>query len=99
MRTVNISLTDYQTKEIDQAVGKLGFANRSEFFRTLLRVFLKRPEVIYTEEEWLMRSPDTKSAQKVFDSFKTSGKYSRAFLNDLVQGLKDSDYFTDDLPK
>jgi len=39
MKTVNISLTEQQTQMVDQAVNELGFANRSEFFRTLLRVF------------------------------------------------------------
>ncbi len=97
MKTVNISLTEQQTKDVDNIVNQLGFANRSEFFRTLIRIFLKKPAVI-TEEDYLMQSPDTRSAKKVLNSFKKTGKYSKDFLTDLADGLVDSDYFTDDLP-
>ena len=97
MKTVNISLTEDQTNMVDQAVINLGFANRSEFFRTLLRVFLKKPEVLSIEEDFIMKSPDTKSAKKVLESFKATGKYSKAFLKDFEAGLKRSHYFNNDL--
>lgn len=96
MRTVNISLTAEQTNAIDQAIDKFGFANRSELFRALIRTFLRRPEVI-TEEDFPLKGPDTKSAKIVLNSFKATGKYSKAFLKDLEKGLKNSDYFMNDL--
>lgn len=43
------------------------------------------------------KSPDIKSAKKVLESFKETGRYSQAFLNDLEEGLRDSDYFLNDL--
>lgn len=95
MKTVNISLTENQTKAIDQAIDQFGFANRSEFFRTLLRVFLNKPDVL--EEDWPMRSPSTKSARQVLEGFKNTGKYSKAFLKSLEAGLKRSSYFNNDL--
>ena len=98
MKTVNISLTEDQTKMVDQAVINLGFANRSEFFRTLLRVFSRKPEVIEETNDFPMKGPDTKSAKKVMESFKATGKYSSGFLHDLEEGLIDSDYFINDLP-
>lgn len=99
MKTVNISLTEDQTKMVDQAVISLGFANRSEFFRTLLRVFNRKPEVLANEADFLMKSPSTKSAKKVIEGFEATGKYSREFLKDLEDGLKNSDYFVDDLSR
>lgn len=97
MKTVNISLTEDQTKMVDQAVVNLGFANRSEFFRTLLRVFTKKPQVLEEATDFPMRSPITKSSKKVLGGFKATGKYSKEFLKDLEEGLKDSDYFINDL--
>lgn len=97
MKTVNISLTEQQDKIVDEAVQSLGFANRSEFFRSLLRVFLKKPELISEADDFSMRGPDTKSAKVVLDSFKATGKYSKVFLKDLEKGLKNSSYFINDL--
>lgn len=37
MATVNISLTDNQAKFVDSLVSTYGFANRSEFFRSMIR--------------------------------------------------------------
>lgn len=97
MKTVNISLTVQQTQAIDEAVNKLGFANRSEFFRTLLRVFINKPEVL--EEDWPMRSPSTRSTREVLEGFRNTGRYSKPFLKSLEAGLKRSNYFTNDLDK
>lgn len=97
MKTVNISLTLEQAKAIDQATNHLGFANRSELFRALIRTFLRKPEVIISAD-FPMESPSTKSAQEVLTGFKKTGKYSTAFLKDLEGGLRDSDYFINDLP-
>src|SRR3989338_6376644 len=98
MKTVNISLTEDQTKMVDQAVVNLGFANRSEFFRSLLRVFNKKPEVLSDASDFPMKSPDTKSAKKVMASFEATGKYTKGVLKDLEEGLKSSDFFVNDLP-
>lgn len=99
MKTVNISLTEDQTKMVDQAVVNLGFANRSEFFRTLLRVFNKKPEVLEETSNFLIKGPDTKSAKEIVESFRATSKYSEEFLKDLEEGLTDSNYFINDLSK
>lgn len=39
-------------------------------------------------------SPDTKSAAGVLKSFKKTRKYSKEFLKDLEEGLRESTYFT-----
>lgn len=95
MKTVNISLTENQTQAIDQAVNQFGFANRSEFFRALIRTFLNKPDLI-SVPDWPMKSPKTKSAKEVLEGFQNTGKYSPEFLHDLKEGLKDSDFFIDD---
>lgn len=97
MKTVNISLTLEQAKAIDLATNNLGFANRSELFRALIRTFLRKPEVLVNKDS-PMQSPNTKSARKVLTGFKETGKYSKTFLKDLEGGLRDSDYFINDLP-
>ena len=77
MRTVNISLTLEQAKAIDRATTHLGFANRSELFRALIRTFLRKPETM-VNDDFLMKSPNTKSARIVLTGFKKTGKYSVA---------------------
>ncbi len=42
MKTINISLTEEQYEKVNKLTDKLGFANRSEFFRALLRPTLNR---------------------------------------------------------
>lgn len=39
-------------------------------------------------------SPDIKSASSILKSFKKTGKYSKEFLKDLEEGLRESTYFT-----
>ena len=46
MRTINISVTENQQEFVDSLVARLGFANRSEFFRTVIRRIKVNPEVI-----------------------------------------------------
>jgi Arc/MetJ-type ribon-helix-helix transcriptional regulator len=94
MDTINISITTRQTKVINQLMTRYGYANRSEFFRSLLRVLIRRPELIKeTEDNLVFKSPPTRSAAKVLADFRKCGKYSKAFLKDLERGLKDSSYF------
>lgn len=46
MRTINISITEEQGRFIDQLVGKFGFANRSELFRTIIRRIKVSPNLV-----------------------------------------------------
>lgn len=93
MQTVNISLTEEQTKLVDEMSSKHGFANRSEFFRTLLRILLYKPEIIKESDLLPFESPAVKSSDAILKSFKDSKKYSKGFLKDLERGLKESSYF------
>lgn len=93
MRTINISLTRDQFEAIERLNRRLGFANRSEFFRAILRFILKKPEIITEATAFPFVSPDTRNRTKIIEGFKKTGKYSPGFLKDLEEGLKESSYF------
>ncbi|MBU1071114.1 ribbon-helix-helix domain-containing protein [Patescibacteria group bacterium] len=93
MNTVNISLTQNQVNQVNQATINLGFANRSEFFRALLRKTLSNPIALEEVKSYPFISPITKNSQEIVSSFKKTNKYSTKFLNDLKEGLEDSPYF------
>ena len=94
MSTINISLPSEQVNLIDDFVKKFGFANRSEFVRSVIRVLVKRPEIVETASIYPFVSPKTNSMKEIINAFKKNKKYSRLFLKNLEEGLKESDYFS-----
>lgn len=95
MDTVNISLTNDQVKLVDNLTKSYQFANRSEFFRAILRLVFRRPEIITAADELILEPPAIRSRKKIIASMKATGQYSSAFLKSLGQGLSESDYFSD----
>jgi len=93
MTTVNISLTSEQLKWVDVTGEKLGFANRSEFVRSLLRFVARRRELLDDVAVFPFVSPKTKSRKQIIKDFEGTKKYSKEFLKDLELGLKRSNYF------
>ena len=93
MTTVNISLTDVQLNWMNDLTNKLGFASRSEFFRSIIRFLSKREELLEEVESFPFVQPGVKNKDEVLKDFKNSGKYSKEFLTDLKKGLARSDYF------
>jgi metal-responsive CopG/Arc/MetJ family transcriptional regulator len=93
MSTVNISLPAKQVGIIDKLVNSYGFANRSEFFRSLLRLITHKPDLVEKAATFPFVVPQEKSTKKIVAAFKKSKKYSPAFLKDLEEGLKSSRYF------
>ena len=93
MTTVNISITDDQAKFVDQISSKYNFSNRSELFRSLLRMVQQQPELIKQSSVHPFQPPSTRSRSKIMKEFKATGLYSPEFLKDLDEGLKDSQYF------
>lgn len=92
MNTVNISLTSDQLQQVNSFTNSLGFANRSEFFRALLRRLFSQPDLIKESASWPFVSPPRNKSQ-IISSFKKTNKYSQAFLDDLKEGLDNSKYF------
>ena len=93
MSTINISLPSEQVNMIDGFVKKFGFANRSEFVRSVIRVLIRKPGLVETASIYPFVAPKTKSVKSVINAFKKNKKYSSQFLKDLEEGLKTSDYF------
>jgi AraC-like DNA-binding protein len=95
MTTINVSITDDQAKFIDQIAKKFNFENRSELIRSFIRLFQFQPKLIEENFSFPFITPNTHSRSKVLKDFKSTGKYSDAFLKDLSQGLKDSRFFNE----
>ena len=90
MQTLSISVTKEQYSLVNQLVSAWGFANRSEFFRALLRALIK-PEALSAPIRFQV--PMTKDAGKVIEGFRKTGKYNQKFLDSLEKGLAKSTYF------
>jgi metal-responsive CopG/Arc/MetJ family transcriptional regulator len=96
MKNVNINLTTTQAKLVDQTTKDYGFANRSEFFRAVLRyVFQTEPEVLKKLDTLPFIHPPTKDVDEIIKGFKATKKYNKHFLKNLEDGLRKSDYFND----
>lgn len=93
MSTVNISLPNDHITFVNHLVREHGFANRSELFRSLLRLVKKQPEILSTASTYPFVSPTTRSRSKIISQLKKTGKYSEKFLDEVATGLKDSSYF------
>ena len=93
MTTMNISITVEQAKLVDQIAKKYNFSNRSELFRSLLRLFQQQPDLISQSSILPFQSPSTRSRSEVLKGLKNVGKYTPEFLKDIEEGLKDSLYF------
>ena len=93
MSTINISLPQEQVGLIDKLVSSYGFANRSEFIRSLLRLVHFKPGLIQDAAIFPFASPKEQSLEKIIADFKKTKKYSPDFIKDLKEGLKSSNYF------
>lgn len=94
MATVNLSITDDQLNWMDSTFQNLGFANRSEFIRSILRFISQREDLLNMTSTFPFQPPPTNNSAEILADFKASGKYSKAFLNDLAKGMKQSTYFS-----
>ncbi len=65
MNTVNISLTSGQVKLADNLTRSFDLANRSEFFRILLRIVSRRPELFQAADEIIL-APRFQNWQSAF---------------------------------
>lgn len=94
MRNININLTAQQAKMVDRSAASQGFANRSEFFRAILRyVFLHSPQILTKLDTAAFEQPPTRDPKQMIAELTKSGKYNKAFLASVARGLKQSEYF------
>jgi Arc/MetJ-type ribon-helix-helix transcriptional regulator len=94
MSTMNISLPADQISFIDDLVIQLGYANRSELMRSIVRLIKKEPKVLEPLSSLTLNPPSTKNGDEIMTSFRATGLYSEEFLKDLEDGINNSDYFT-----
>lgn len=92
---MNISLPADQIAFIDNLVVDLGYANRSELMRSIVRFIKREPKVIAQAEIFPMKPPSTRSRSKILAGFQATGLYDKGFMKDLEDGLKRSEHFTD----
>jgi len=93
MTTVNISITADQAKFVDRVSALHNFSNRSELFRSLLRLVQNQPQLIAQSSILPFQAPPTRSRSQILNGFKKTGLYSPEFLKDLENGLEDSQFF------
>jgi len=93
MSTINISLPSQQANLIDSLVIKYGFSNRSEFFRSIIRYILSKPDLLSNVAAYPFVPPKEKSVRKILTAFSKTKRYPETFLKDLQEGLSTSDYF------
>lgn len=95
MSTMNISLPADQITFIDNLVVDLGYANRSELIRSIVRFIKREPKLLDQAEVFPMKPPSIRSRSKIIADFNSTGLYDKGFMKDLEDGLKRSNYFTD----
>ena len=88
MQTLNISLPKTLSTQVDRIVKEEGYASRSEFFRTILRLFLHLSGGESGLEEY-KKEP----LAKVESELKNTGLYSQAFIKSVVSGLAKSSVY------
>ncbi|MBI4054386.1 MAG: hypothetical protein HY397_03605 [Candidatus Doudnabacteria bacterium] len=94
MKNINVNLTKEQAKIVNEATKKYGFANRSEFFRSLLRyIFMYSPSILKKLDSFVFEEPPTKDANKIIAELEASGRHSEDFIKSLAAGLRKSNYF------
>ncbi len=94
MSTVNISLPQEQINLSDQLIARYGFANRSEFMRSLIRLVTLKPQLVEHAATFPFTStPPGQSVRTIISDMRKTKKYSNAFLKDLETGLNQSRYF------
>ena len=79
---------------VDQLAGQYGFANRSEFMRSVLRLLRYKPRMIEEAAVFPFEPPQVRSVRQIIAKMEATGKYTQPFLRSLERGLKRSDYFT-----
>ena len=88
MYTINISLPKQLYQRVDSLIKEEGFASRSEFFRTLIRVY-----TALKGEKLELLEFSAKSIDEVEKGLLNTGKYNQKFIQSLVSGLGKSSVY------
>lgn len=88
MYTINISLPKQLYQRVDSLIKEEGFASRSEFFRTLIRVY-----TALKGEKLELLEFSSKSIKRIEKGLQNTGKYNQKFIKSVVSGLKKSSVY------
>lgn len=75
-------------------VSKYGFANRSEFVRSIIRLVIQQKDLVEKAAVFPFVSAKKQPVKTILSAFSKTKRYSKKFLKDLEEGLSESDYFT-----
>jgi len=87
LQTINISLPQNLASKIEKTIQKEGYASRSEFFRTLIRLYF-----LLGQEKATLLPYQKISLSKVQKDLKREN-YNQKFINSIVSGLKKSSVY------
>ena len=84
--TLNISLPSTLARVVDRQVQSGEYASRSEFFRTLLRLY----DVLVANKSQPIELLEFEKVplKQIEREFMATGKYSKSFVRGIVAGLK-----------
>lgn len=100
MQTLSISLPQKLTTRVDTIIEEEGYASRSEFFRTLLRLYLQlsaRAEVVAEKPFFLPFKK--RPLNEIRKDLSRGGFYSQEFVNSVVEGLEKSSLYANKTTK
>ena len=99
MQTINVSLPKKMSASVEKAIHKEGYASKSEFFRTLIRLYFYFKEDTLSEtsnkKELFFLPFKKKPISKIKQDFRKTGKYSEKFIQSVISGLKKSSVYED----
>lgn len=99
MKTLNISLPAKLSFKVDEVVEKEGYASKSEFFRTLLRLYLQLVETKPAPTLPFLAPFKKQSLSKVEKELEEIGLYKKEFIKSVVTGLSKSSLYADKTSK
>lgn len=88
MNTINISLPAPLYQRVERLIKEEGYASRSEFFRTLIRIYAALKGEGVQLEEFFPR-PLT----EVEKELQKTKKYNQVFIKSVISGLKKSSLY------
>jgi len=99
MQTINVSLPKKMSINVEKVIRKEGYASKSDFFRTLIRLYFYLKEDALSEvsnkKESFFLPFEKKPIAKIKQDFRKTGKYSEKFIQSVISGLKKSSVYED----
>lgn len=99
MQTLNISLPEKLSLKVDEVVEEEGYASRSEFFRTLLRLYLQLVEAKPKRVLPFLVPFRKQPLSKVKKEMEATGLYKKEFVKSVISGLSQSSLYANQTPK